>query len=126
MSQGPLTQHMGSGDSEAGRGCEVDHEALAQGHVNVITGACMAIGIKVACSAHPTGLRLMAADLTHFLDFHAADLVHNKGQLQKEAYVKTHPEWMPRHLQAVGQVSINLRVQHTVKRGAVGWTHRLI
>ena len=51
-SQGPLSQHMGRGDTEGTSGCNVDHEALAQGHVNVITGACMAIGVKVISASH--------------------------------------------------------------------------
>lgn len=49
MLQGPLSQHMGGGDDAAKS--NIDHEALAQGHVNVIAGACMAIGIKVNLSS---------------------------------------------------------------------------
>ncbi len=40
----------------------IDHEALAQGHVNVIAGACMAIGIKVSLTAHSKGPRPAIAD----------------------------------------------------------------
>lgn len=40
---------MGGGDDAAKS--NIDHEALAQGHVNVIAGACMAIGIKVNLSS---------------------------------------------------------------------------
>lgn len=46
--QGPVTQHLNRGEEDAKIGRDIDHEALAQGHVNVITGACMAIGIKVS------------------------------------------------------------------------------
>ena len=48
-------QHLGKGEEDAKGGRAVDHEALAQAHVNVITGACMAIGLKV----------------THILSIHA-------------------------------------------------------
>ena len=51
--QGPVTQHLNRGEEDAKIGRDVDHEALAQAHVNVITGACMAIGIKVRDS-HPS------------------------------------------------------------------------
>ena len=46
---------MGAGDLAA-KG-NIDHEALAQGHVNVIAGACIAIGIKVSFSAYFKELR---------------------------------------------------------------------
>ena len=48
MAQGPVREYMKGGDVDAKGGCSVDHEALAQAHVNVITGACMAIGIKAS------------------------------------------------------------------------------
>lgn len=43
------------GGTPAAKG-DVDHEALAQGHVNVIAGACMAIGIKVTSSVQTKGI----------------------------------------------------------------------
>ena len=42
-----MTQHLGKGEEGAKGGRAIDHEALAHAHVNVIAGACMAIGLKV-------------------------------------------------------------------------------
>lgn len=47
-------------------GHRVDLEALAQAHVNAITGACLALGIKYAGSAS-SGARTVLTDYLHYM-----------------------------------------------------------
>ena len=47
---------------------EVDHEALAQAHVNAITGACMAIGIKHAGTGSAAAQALLSDYILYLLD----------------------------------------------------------
>ena len=64
MAQGPLSRYTSSGAEGAGsnggrkRG-GADTEALAAAHVNAVTGACLAIGIRYAGSANAAAQALL-------------------------------------------------------------------
>lgn len=69
--QGDVKQHMGKAAEEASAKAgarEVDHEALAQAHVNAITGACMAIGIKHAGTGSAAAQALLSDYILYLLD----------------------------------------------------------
>ena len=69
--QGDVKQHMGKAAEEASAkpgAREVDHEALAQAHVNAITGACMAIGIKHAGTGSAAAQALLSDYILYLLD----------------------------------------------------------
>ena len=85
--QGDVKQHMGKAAEEASAKAgarEVDHEALAQAHVNAITGACMAIGIKHAGTGSAAAQALLSDYILYLLDAKNAAMDSLSGACRPE------------------------------------------
>ncbi len=70
--QGPVSKYMGTPEEAAAlkeqAGHEVDLEALAQAHVNALTGACLALGIKYAGSSSPAARLTLTSMVRYMLE----------------------------------------------------------
>ena len=82
--QGPVSEYMGTPEQAAAlkeqAGHEVDLEALAQAHVNAVTGACLALGIKYAGSANPAARTVLTEKLHYMLAAKNAALDSSGGE----------------------------------------------